>query len=218
MLAYYARRAAEYERIYAIPERQPDLGRLRGQIVEFGAGRRVLEVACGTGYWTEALAIAAVSVVATDAGEEVLAVARAKAFPSERVLFLRADAFGLDVVPGDFDAGLAGFWWSHLRLADVPRFLAGLHRRLGQGARVLLFDNRFVPGSSTPIARVDEAGNSYQRRTLANGESYEVIKNFPSPQDVRDQLEGGWGRAIRFTELDFFWIASYEVGSDGSPT
>ena len=50
LAAYYAARAAEYERVYAKPERQTDLSRLRAAVAEFARGRRVLEVACGTGY------------------------------------------------------------------------------------------------------------------------------------------------------------------------
>ncbi|HEY6168738.1 MAG TPA: class I SAM-dependent methyltransferase, partial [Verrucomicrobiae bacterium] len=52
---YYARRAGEYERIYAKPERQADLAALRARLAEAFRGRRVLEIACGTGYWTEVI-------------------------------------------------------------------------------------------------------------------------------------------------------------------
>jgi demethylmenaquinone methyltransferase/2-methoxy-6-polyprenyl-1,4-benzoquinol methylase len=72
---YYAARVTEYEQVYAKPERQADLARLRLVVAEFARERRVLEVACGTGYWTVELARTAKSVVATDIGEAVLAVA-----------------------------------------------------------------------------------------------------------------------------------------------
>lgn len=50
MLAYYADRAGVYDRIYARPERQPDLRILEADIPSALAGREVIEVACGTGY------------------------------------------------------------------------------------------------------------------------------------------------------------------------
>ena len=212
MKQYYAQRAAEYERIYAIPERQPDLQRLREALSDFGAGRRLLEIACGTGYWTEAVAAVARTVVATDAVEEVLAVARGKGVPPERVTFVCADAFDLEVLAGDFDAAFSGFWWSHVSRARLAEFLAKLHRRLGAGTGVLFFDNRFVAGSSTPISRADEVGNTYQERVLADGTHHEVIKNFPSATDVRRQLAELGGRAIRVQELRYYWLARYEVG------
>src|SRR6185436_11300113 len=113
MLDYYSRRAAEYERIYHKPERQADLARLREHLRSLLTGRRVLEVACGTGYWTAAIADAALSITATDASEEVLEVARAKRLDG-RVTFRRADAWKAGELSCDFDAGLAAFWWSHV--------------------------------------------------------------------------------------------------------
>ena len=52
MRAVYARRAAVYERVYAKPERQADLRAMKAALPVAFAGRRVLEVACGTGWWT----------------------------------------------------------------------------------------------------------------------------------------------------------------------
>jgi ubiquinone/menaquinone biosynthesis C-methylase UbiE len=210
---YYGRRAGEYERIYTMPERQPDLQRLREALTRFGAGRRLLEIACGTGYWTEQVAAAARSVVATDAVDEVLAIARGKGLSPDRVRFVRSDAFDLEGVAGEFDAAFSGFWWSHVDRSRLAEFLAQLHRRLGAGTGVLLFDNRFVAGSSTPISRTDEVGNTYQERILADGSRYEVVKNFPSAAAIRAQLADSGGRAIRVQELRYYWLATYEVGA-----
>lgn len=52
MAAYYAARATEYEAVYAKPERQADLRLLEAWLPGVFAGRRVLEVAAGTGWWT----------------------------------------------------------------------------------------------------------------------------------------------------------------------
>lgn len=211
LAAYYAARAAEYENIYKKPERQEDLKRLREIVSAFSGGRRVLEVACGTGYWTAVMAGTASSITATDIGEEMLACARAKDLDAGKVGFRRADALGLDEVPGAYDAGFAGFWISHLRRAAIPRFLSGFHRRLEPGARVLILDNRFVAGSSTPISRTDEEGNTYQRRQLGDGSEYEILKNFPSPDEVRRFLNEAAARAPTVTELAYYWYARYEI-------
>lgn len=39
--------------------------------MDYLAGRRVLEVACGTGYWTKTLSETAERIVAKDIGEDV---------------------------------------------------------------------------------------------------------------------------------------------------
>ena len=86
---YYARRAAEYETIYARPERQADLAALRERVRELLQGQRVLEIACGTGYWTAQIADVADAVLATDISPEVIEVARAKNLPADKVRFAR---------------------------------------------------------------------------------------------------------------------------------
>ena len=53
---YYSKRAAEYEQIYDKPERQHELEWLRHRIPDALRDRTVLEVACGTGYWTQFIA------------------------------------------------------------------------------------------------------------------------------------------------------------------
>ncbi|HSU76130.1 MAG TPA: class I SAM-dependent methyltransferase, partial [Burkholderiales bacterium] len=78
LVDYYRRRAREYEAIYAKPERQADLAVLRKYLPERLAGRRVLEVACGTGYWTVLVARTAASIVAVDAAEEPMRIAMSK--------------------------------------------------------------------------------------------------------------------------------------------
>jgi ubiquinone/menaquinone biosynthesis C-methylase UbiE len=209
LLAYYAQRASEYEKVYEKAERQADLARLHEIIPAFFVGRDVLEVACGTGYWTRRIAPRAHSVVATDLTVETMAVARANQPDWAHVRFERADAFALETVSGEFDAAFVGFLWSHIRHRDVPRFLTGLNRRLGAGALVVLVDNRYVEGSNYPITRTDDEGNTYQRRTLENGTVHEVLKNFPTSAALREKLVASGATDVSVVELQHYWLASY---------
>lgn len=211
LVDYYAARAAEYERVYAKPERQADLTTLREIIPRYFTSRHVLEIACGTGYWTSLIAQTAAAVVATDLAPAVLAVAESKPAAANPVTFRVADAFSLGEVPGAFDAAFAGFWLSHVQVEDRPRFLQGLHRRVGVGAHVAFVDNRYVEGSSTPIARVDAAGNTYQSRQLDSGERHEVIKNFPDADALRAALAAGGAGSVEIRDLTYFWLATYTV-------
>ena len=130
LAGYYAKRAPEYERIYQKPERQADLSVLSEDAAATFVGRRVLEVASGTGWWTQFIARTAHAVTATDINDEVLAIARTKPTSRDNVVFQRCDAFDLQAVEGGFDAALAAFWWSHLTRTELRRFLDGLHQRL----------------------------------------------------------------------------------------
>jgi SAM-dependent methyltransferase len=211
LLEYYGSRAREYESIYDKPERRADLEALTSLLQSALAGEDVLEIACGTGYWTARLAGAARSICATDAVAEPLELARSKNYLSGRVRFELADAYALDGILGHFTAGFAGFWWSHVPREKLSHFVAGLHRRLGVGARVVFCDNRYVEGSSTPVHRVDTAGNSYQRRRLANGEEYEVLKNFPTLAELDRDLNRAGAGDISLTELTYYWCVTYRV-------
>ena len=216
MESYYARRAAEYEKIYDKPERQADLARLRNDIPALFKGERVLEIACGTGYWTPLIARQAKSVLAVDYNEETLAIARTKTYPKGNVRFQRADAYALPDWPEKFSACYAGFWWSHVPLARLDSFLNGLQTRLEPGARVAFMDNRYVEGSSTAISRKDAQGNTYQRRRLDGGSSHEVLKNFPTAPELRALL-GRFGTEVTFSGYEYYWLATYRIMAGPNP-
>jgi len=214
LAGYYARRAREYERIYAKPERQDDLQRLRGDVADYFAGARVLELACGTGWWTQVIGPMAAAVTAVDINEEVLELARSKAIPN--VEFVRGDLYALPPLPGRFNAGFAAFWWSHVPRARLGGFLCGFHRALVPGARVMFLDNRFVPGSSTPVARTDADGNTWQRRWLDDGSETEVLKNFPKPTDLAAAV-ADLATDVRVELLPHYWCLTYRLPARSTP-
>lgn len=205
---YYAKRAAEYERIYAKPERQADLAALRARLGKAFAGRRVLEIACGTGWWTEAIAPHAREVTALDANEEVLAIARGKTYPPDRVTFSVADAYALPDLGRRHDAVFAGFWWSHVPLARLDGFVRATVQAAAPKALAMFLDNRYVEGSSTPIARRDAEGNSYQVRKLDDGSEHEVLKNFPAEGELMRRVSRhGWGAHVEL--FTYYWLLSF---------
>ena len=162
LIDYYAKRANEYERIYEKPERQNDLAKLKELFQKTCAGHYILEIACGTGYWTQAISQTAKSITATDFNEEVLQIARAKKYGCE-VSFQKADAFNVSFPQNNFTAGLAAAWWSHLKNSEIRNFLSKFQRQFCSGSLMVFMDNRFVPGSNTPISRTDtltKCGNS----------------------------------------------------------
>ncbi len=204
MKAYYAQRADKYEDIYAKPERQADLAILHERVSDTLEGHDVLEVACGTGYWTAQFAPSATSVLATDINPEVIKVAKARNLPTDKVQFALADAFDLQM-EGSFSACFAGFWWSHVKRQEQTGFLEKLRATMGKDGLLVMIDNTYVEGSNTPIARTDLDGNTYQIRRLANGERYEVLKNFPTDSALRKKLSTAL-RDIRILRLEYYWM------------
>ena len=132
------------------------------------AGARVLEIACGTGYWTQFIAPVALHVTALDAAPETLDIARGRV-PGTNVEFLVGDAYDLPQQRELRLRRVRGFWFSHVPRARQREFLVGLNAALRPGARVVLLDNRYVEGSSTPVTEHDADGNGYQARRLADG-------------------------------------------------
>lgn len=206
---YYAARAPEYDRIYLKPERQPDLREIEAWLPAVFAGRSLLEIACGTGYWTQFIAPVAGRVLAIDAAPETLQIARGRV-ASANVEFTTGNAYALPEDAKGFEAAFAGFWFSHIPKGRVAEFLAGLHRALVPGARVVFLDNRYVEGNSTPISERDGEGNTYQLRRLEDGSSHKVLKNFPSESELRDALQGA-GRDLRLHQWKYYWALEYAV-------
>ena len=208
MRVYYAQRAAYYERVYFKPERQVDLRAMEAWLPTLFAGRQVLEIACGTGWWTLHGARDALHWLATDLNPETIALARAKPMPAA-VRFATVDAYTMaELGNAQFDAAFTACWWSHVPLARLPGWLATLHARLLPGARVVMLDNAYVQTSSTPISRRDEAGNTYQNRPLDDGSVHEVLKNFPTREEAVAML-GPRAHDAKWIEYEHYWVLSY---------
>ena len=210
MSSYYAQRAATYERVYFKPERQAELRLLEAWLPSQFEGRRVLEVACGTGWWTLHGARNAKAWLATDLNPETMAVARSKALPA-CVELAPVDAYTFaELGRQTFDAVFAGCWWSHVPLTRLPRWLALLHMRLEPGARVVMLDNSYVQASNHPITHSDADGNTYQTRTLDDGSVHEVLKNFPTREHAIAQL-GPRAHSPEWTDHGHYWTLSYRL-------
>lgn len=208
LVYYYKARAKEYERIYAKPERAAELLKSADVLQELFKEKSLLEIACGTGFWTEKIAVTARSVLATDINGEVLEIAIQKQM-GEHVRFEIADFYSIS--PDRKHENLfGGFIWSHILLQDLEKFLMTIKTLVIRGGSVVFMDNRFVQGSSTPIWSTDESGNTFQRRNLDDGTQHMILKNFPAGDFLINALSKIAGN-IRLLELQYFWIVSCEI-------
>ena len=113
LIAYYHERASEYDKIYARPERQEALQEVNSFLEKLFDGKEVLEVACGTGYWTEKLSTKAKRVLATDINEAVLDIAKCRDYFNRNVEIKNMDIFRISE-PRKYESLFGGFIWSHI--------------------------------------------------------------------------------------------------------
>jgi SAM-dependent methyltransferase len=198
-VGYYRRRAGEYD-----ATAYGDLAAARARIARLVAEMRpvgnVLEIACGTGLWTEALAKWADTLTAIDAAPEALAIARDRVRPAN-VSFEVADVFSWD--PGTrFDVIFFSAWLSHVPASRFGRFWQLLGNLLAANGRVLFIDEHVDErGKEAYVAGRDDV----VERRLRDGSTFRVIKNFVDPADLEHRLRRlGWDCTIRRDGSD--WV------------
>lgn len=211
---YYNDRAREYDKVYEIPDEQEDLIKSAVLFQNIFANKSVLEIACGTGYWTEKISKTANSIFATDINEIVIDIARTRKFNSN-VVFQVADMNCLSI-DKKFDGLFGGFIWSHILLQDLDNFLLRLKDLLNENAKIAFIDSKQVEGTNHDrkrITRIDQYGNTFQTRTLENGTTHEVLKNFPSKQFLTDKLLQ-ISTEVEIIELEHYWIATSKTNGE----
>ncbi len=184
---YYKARAPEYEQIYYrdMPERRREIDDEAERLRRLTSGKTVLELACGTGYWTKVISESARMVVASDISGEMIAEAAKKEYTT-RPHFVRADLLNPCFRENSFDCVVLGFWFSHHPRQDYGSLFDLVRLPLRDDGVVWMIDNNPpAEGPTIDSERVDEHGNSYKRRYLNSGEEYIIIKNYFQ----REQLE-----------------------------
>lgn len=208
--AYYSSRVATCDTVYAQPDRQEEFALLRERVAALVQGQNVLELACGSGYWTAVLAESAHSVLATDNNPLMLQAAQARDLPQQKVQLARIDAFELDLASNlvsNCSACFAGFFWAHVKREQQTELLARVRQAIGKDGLLILIDDNYLEEDTAPVARTDAEGNTYQIETLADGERYEYVKNFPSDSALRKKFSGV-ARDIRILRLQHSWMLS----------
>ena len=209
---YYAAQAPYYhEGSYGTQHTTIDYARLKSVYQTAFAGQSVLEIAAGTGYWTEVLARTAHTVLATDVNPGLVDLARQRVRLFPNVRFLVADAYVLDTIAERLSGAFAHYWWTHIPKKKRKSFLNTLHSKLRPGSLVVFADNLSYQADWVK-RRVDEHGDTYEERCLPDGSRFETIKNFPTEleivdllRDIADEVE------YKEYEPESIWTVSYRV-------
>ncbi|MDH5787655.1 MAG: class I SAM-dependent methyltransferase [Candidatus Bathyarchaeota archaeon] len=209
---YYDEQANVYDDMYMRSdlEWRRELEAVTDAMAKALSGRRLLEVACGTGFWTEIVAKVARDIVAIDISEKMLTIARKRKVRSANVEYRRGDAYALAEVSDEFNAGLANFWFSHVPKARIDEFLHGFHKKLGKTAVVFMADNVYVPGIGGQLVTKVGIEDTFKLRKASDGSEYEVLKNYYSSDTLRRLLSPKTSD-LKVHEAKYFWWVQYMV-------
>lgn len=215
VIQYYAARAPVFDETagYKDPEEERLKEPIKARYRNLFAGHNVLEIACATGYWTSIVAETASSVLSVDINASLLEQAKKRCQRFSNVTFLPADVYTLEGVPAGFSAAFGILWWSHIPRKQIADFLRVLHGKLRPGAIVMFVDQLPYGGHDR---RQDANGNTLEQRILPDGRSFEIVKNFPSEEDIRNVL-AGIAENIRYIERpdEKSWEVVYSLKHQG---
>lgn len=197
-LRYYRHRAGEYDAT-AYGDVTAAVERIDRLVDRMRPAGDVLELACGTGMWTAALARHASSLTAVDAAPETIEIARRR--PGvDGVRFEVADVFEF-AAPSRFDTIFFSAWLSHVPLDRFAGFWQQLRGLLVGGGRVLFVDEHLDERAKESYP----ADAQIAERELRDGSRFRIVKNFIDPKAVTSQLaELGWRCEIERDGSD--WI------------
>lgn len=163
-----------------------------------------LELAAGTGLWTQRLAGRFARVIAVDASPETLALNRARlGAAAAHVEYHVADIFSWRPARR-YDAVFFGFWLSHVPPERFAAFWSLLRDCLAPGGQVFLIDSRYAPNSVARDHRLEGADATRVTRRLNDGREYRIVKVFYTPERLRAELDSlGWEADIGVTPTYF---------------
>ena len=220
-IAYYQARAGEYDEWFLRQGRYdhgPELNQkwfqeveqVRASLDKFKPGGKVLELACGTGLWTQQLLAYARQVTALDAVPEVLELNRQRG-QSAKVTYIQADIFSWQ--PEErYDVIFFSFWLSHVPPEYFEPFWQLLERCLVPGGRVFFVDSRYESTSTAHDHILGDAQSQTMCRRLNDGSEYEIVKIYYNGRQLEERLSGlGW--KIEVSETPSYFIFGH--GSRG---
>lgn len=198
-IAYYRAIAREYED-HAITN--DGASEIVAALEAFSPSGDVLELASGTGIWTERLLRFADSLTCVDAAPEMIARAKARV-GDDRARFIRADLFSW-TPDRRYDTVFFGFWISHVPLDRFEAFWSTIADCLQPGGRVFFTDDAYRP----PEELIEGAVSSTVERKLLDGTAFRAVKVPHTAPALQSRLARlGWDISVTQTTGPFYWGA-----------
>ena len=191
MLRYYDERASEYEEAYVLgtgtasipdPEAFRREALLLTRMVEHFARGRLVDLACGTGYWLPYYVAGCSSVTLIDQAPRMLQECRKKIASLDaldRITIAQDDVLDHSFGPRAFDSALVGFLISHLTDVEEQQLFERLKTMLDTDGRFLILDSAWSPERARFNRKTER-----QERRLNDGSRFEIYKRYIDRQDV----------------------------------
>jgi demethylmenaquinone methyltransferase/2-methoxy-6-polyprenyl-1,4-benzoquinol methylase len=220
-LDYYEARAEEYNQWFLREGRYDrgeqlnrlwfdEIAQVQAGLAEAHPGGNVLELACGTGLWTERLLAPARSMTVVDGSAEMLEVHRRR-IASPAIERVRADLFTW-VPDSTYDFVFFGFWLSHVPTERMNGFLSVVRRALRPGGRFFLVDSKYTEASTARDHQLAERELGIQERKLNDGRTYRIVKLFWKPEELAERMDAaGLHVDVRETETFFLYASGSEA-------
>jgi demethylmenaquinone methyltransferase/2-methoxy-6-polyprenyl-1,4-benzoquinol methylase len=196
-IEYYRARADEYDQSIASGTEIFDLG--KSILVKLGSFDRILELACGTGVWTETLLKMGKHVTALDAAPEMLDVAKKK-LGETNINYQQVDLFQWKP-DGEYDLVFFANWLSHVPPDALDEFLTRAVAAVRFGGSIAIVDQHAPSDADKAIAK----DVIYAKRPLQDGRQFTIIKAFYDLHELTLKLSGlGFDVAVdKFAEPFF---------------
>jgi demethylmenaquinone methyltransferase/2-methoxy-6-polyprenyl-1,4-benzoquinol methylase len=214
-IAYYRARSGEYDEWFYRQgryDRGPEVNQrwfAEAQAVAealdaFQPSGSVLELACGTGIWTERLLRHANTITAVDASPEVLEL-NARRLRSDKVCYVEADLFAWE--PSErFDVVFFSFWLSHVPPERFEDFWELVRRALRPQGRFFFVDSHCEPTSTALDHASPDFTATQSTRRLNDGREFAIYKIFYDPPALEERLERlGWSASVTRTPNYFIY-------------
>lgn len=218
-VAYYRARAAEYDQWWLRQGRYDrgadlnarwfaDAAAVRSALAAFRPSGRILELACGTGIWSEQLLPFASRLTAVDASPEVLAINAAR-LQSPLVRYIQADIFEWQPTADErYDTIFFGFWLSHVPPQRFAAFWQMVGSCLAPGGRVFFVDSRREQTSTAVDHTLPEPTTPVLQRRLNDGREFRIYKVFYDPTQLTNRLQQlGW--RVEVAETPHYFIHGF---------
>ena len=211
-IAYYRARAPEYDEWWQrrgrydrgedeTEEWHRQVAVVEAALASFAATGDVLELAGGTGWWTERLARTADRLTVVDASPETVALNRERVGRAD-VEYVLADLFSWES-PRTFDVVFFSFWLSHVPRSRFSAFWSFVRECVAPGGRVFLIDNSKDPETESTNVKdpyVVEYAPDLHHRQLNHGAEFRVVKVMYDVDELSSLIEAeGWRTDLRAT-------------------